>query len=70
MRRCRNLKIRIKLDEEINNIQKGLNKIYKNMYKTFKEYCACREHIIEFKGRYYDLYEIHCKYYKEVLKIL
>ena len=35
-----------------------------------KEYCACREKIIEFKGRYYDLYDTHCKYYEEVLEIL
>ena len=70
MRRCRNLELRIELNEEINKIEKGLKKIYKNMYKTFKEYCACREQIIEFKGRYYDFYEIHCKYYEEVLKIL
>ena len=70
MRRCRNLELRIKLDEEINKIQIRLKKIYKNLHKTFREYCACREQIIEFKGRYYDLYEIHCKYYEEVLEIL
>ena len=69
MRRCRNLELRIKLDEEINKIEKGLRKILKNIHKTFREYCACREQIIEFKGRYYDLYDIHCKYYEEVLEI-
>ena len=70
MRRCRNLELRIKLDEEINKIEKGLRKILKNIHKTFREYCACREQIIEFKGRYYDLYDIHCKYYEEVLEFI
>ena len=42
----------------------------KNIHKNFKEYCACREQIIEFKGRYYDLFEIHCKYYEEVLEYI
>ena len=70
MRRCRNLELRIKLDEEINKIEKGLRKILKYIHKTFREYCACREQIIEFKGRYYDLYDIHCKYYEEVLEFI
>ena len=70
MRRCRNLELRIKLDEEINKIEKGLRKILKYIHKTFREYCACREQIIEFKGRYYDLYDIHCKYFEEVLEFI
>ena len=70
MRRCRNLELRIKLDEEINKIQIRLKKIYKNLQKTFREYCAWREQILEFRGRYYDLYDIHCKYYEEVLEFI
>ena len=70
MRRCRNLELRIKLDEEINKIQIRLKKIYKNLQKTFREYCAWREQILEFRGRYYDLYDIHSKYYEEVLEFI
>ena len=61
--------LRIKLDEETNKIQIRLKKIYKNLQKNFREYCAWREQILEFRGRYYDLYDIHCKYYEEVLEI-
>jgi hypothetical protein len=48
-------------------IEKRLEKILKLIHKRFSEYCAWREQIIEFKGRHYDLYEFHCKYYEEVL---
>jgi len=67
IRRCRNLELRIKLDQEIMQIEKRLEKILKLIHKRFSEYCAWREQIIEFKGRHYDLYEFHCKYYEEVL---
>ena len=66
--------LRIKPDEEINKIEKGLvvekGQILKNIHKTFREYCACREQIIEFKGRYYDIYDIHIKYYEEILEFI
>ena len=48
MRRCRNLGLRIKLDEEINKIKKELRKILKNIHKTFIDYCAFQEQIIKF----------------------
>ena len=67
MRRCRNLELRIRLDEEIKHMEKNLEKILKKIFLTFNKYCAYREQIIEFKGRHYDLYEIHCKYYEEVI---
>ncbi len=57
IRRCRNLELRIKLDQEIMQIEKRLEKILKLIHKRFSEYCAWREQIIEFKGRHYDLYE-------------
>ena len=68
MKRCRNLELRIKLDQEIDEIEKRLKKINKHIHKTFNEYCSYRGQIIEFKGRYYDLYSFHCKYYEEVLR--
>ena len=61
MKRCRNLDQRIKLDQEIKD-----EKINKHLHKTFNEYCSYRKQTIEFKGRQYDLYEFHCKYYEEV----
>ena len=68
MRRCKNLELRIKL--EVNKIQIRLRKILKNIHKTLKEYCVCREQITKFKGRYYCLYYIHFKYYEEVLEFI
>ena len=66
MKRYRNLELRIKLDQEIDEIEKRLKKINKHIHKTFNGYCSYREQLIEFKGRYYDLNSLHCKYYEEV----
>ena len=66
MKRCRNLELRIKLDQEIDEIEKRLKKINKHILKAFNEYCFYREQIIEFKGRHYDLYAFHCKYYEKI----
>ena len=38
--------------------------IWKHIVEVFDEYCACREPIIEFKGRYHDF---HGRYYEEVI---
>ena len=59
--KMQNLELRIKLDQAIDKIEKRLTKINKQIHKTFNEYCSYREQIIEFKGRYYDLYLFHCK---------
>ena len=49
MKRCRNFELRIKLDQEIDEIEKRLKKINKHIHKTFNENCSYREQIIEFK---------------------
>ena len=67
MKRCQNLELRIRLGSEIQKIKYKQKCIWKNIKKVFDEYCACREQIIEFKGRYYDLYDFHCRYYEEVI---
>ena len=66
MKRCRNLELKIRLDDEINKINGKLSCIWKRIKESFNDYCFYREQIIEFKGKYYDLYVFHCKYYEEV----
>ena len=67
MKRCRNIELRIRLGTEIQRIKNRQKCIWKHIKEVFDEYCACREQIIEFKGRYHDLYDFHCRYYEEVI---
>ena len=66
MKRCRNLEIKVRLGDEINKINGKLTCIWKIIKESFNDYCSYRGQIIELKGKYYDLYAFHCKYYKEV----
>ena len=55
MKRCRNIELRISLGTEIQKIKYRQKCVWKHIKEVFDEYCACREQIIEFKVRFYDL---------------
>ena len=64
---CRNIELRIRLGNVMQKIKYRQKCIWKNIKEVFDEYCACREQIIEFKGRCHDLYDFHLRYYQEVI---
>ena len=59
MKRCRNIELRIRLGTEIQKIKIRLKCIRKQIKEIFEKYCACREQIIELKGRCHDLYDFY-----------
>ena len=67
MKRCRNVELRIRLGTEIQKIKFRQKRIKNHIKELFDECCACRKQIIEFKGRYHDLYDFNCRCYEEVI---
>ena len=63
----RNLELKNRLNEAINNIKKQQKFLYKKNNSSFEHYAVIKEQIIEFQARHYDIYKFHIEYYKKVI---
>lgn len=65
-KKSRNLELRISLRYRLIKIERKVKLLIQMIKKCFSDYCSVREQVIEFRGRYTDMYNFHCEYYAKV----